>query len=332
MPTSESLDLAKLDDAGFNVLWRDKIEPIFARYEAPRLTAKEKYKQRLTWGLPASAALGIGLGVIFQDVVLAVIVAALSAIVAYAFALYPLGEVGQQVKSKLLNALAAAIGATYHAKMRPDGVMERTRSLGLTPSADRSSFDDWFHGTRHSCPFDLFEAHLENEHRDKDGDTDWVTVFRGQIIRLTFPKKFLATTVVRRDAGIFNGLMGLGKVDGAKLERVGVADPTFERTFEIWSTDQVEARYLVHPVLMQRLLDMETMFHGKRLRCGFQDGEMVIAIEGGDKFEVGDMTKSLTDPTMARSIVGQLRQIMLLIDDVLTAEEAVLKAHQARQT
>jgi hypothetical protein len=332
MPTSETLDLAKLDDAGFNALWRDKIEPIFARFEAPRLTAKAKYKQRLTWGLPGAAAVGIGLGVISQDFMVAAIGGGVTAAMAYGFASVPLGAVGKQVKAKLLDALAGAIGASYQAQARPGGVMERCRTLGLTPSADRSSFDDWFHGSRHDCPFDLFEAHLENEHRDKDGDTDWVTVFRGQIIRMTFPKKFLGTTVVRRDAGIFNGLMGLGKVDGAKLERVGVADPTFEKTFEIWSTDQVEARYLVHPVLMQRLLDMETMFAGKRLRCGFQDGEVVIAIEGGDKFEVGDMTKPLTDPAMARGIVDQLRHIMLLMDDVLTAEAAVLKAYQARQT
>jgi hypothetical protein len=155
-----------------------------------------------------------------------------------------------------------------------------------------------------------------------------VTVFRGQIIRMTFPKKFLGTTVVRRDAGIFSGLMGLG----SKMERVGVADPTFEKTFDIWSTDQVEARYLVHPVLMQRLLDLERNFEGKRLRCGFQDGEVVIAIEGGDKFEVGDMKKPLTEPAMARAIVDELRTIMLLIDDILTAEEAVLKAFQAGQT
>jgi hypothetical protein len=328
MPTSESLDLAKLDDAGFDALWRTKIEPIFARLEAPRLTAKAKFKQRLTWGLPSAAALGIGLGFVFQDVMIAAIAGAVAAGVAYAFAWAPLGEVGKQVKIKLLNALAAAIGATYQAKTRPDGVMERTRSLGLTPKADRSSFDDWFHGERHACPFDLFEAHLEDERRDKDGDTDWVTVFRGQIIRMAFPKKFLGTTVVRRDAGFFNSVMGMG----SKMERVGVADPTFERTFEIFSTDQVEARYLVHPVLMQRLLDLERNFEGKRLRCGFQDGEVVIAIEGGDKFEVGDMTKPLTDPTMARAIVDELRTIMLLMDDILTAEEAVLKAYQARQT
>jgi hypothetical protein len=328
MPTSESLDLARLDDAGFSALWRDKIEPIFSRFEAPRLAAKAKYKQRLTWGLPGAAAVGIGAGVIFQDFFVAGITGALTAAGAYAFASAPLGAVGKQVKAKLLDALAKAIGATYQAETRPPGVMERTRTLGLTPSADRSSFDDWFHGARHDCPFDLFEAHLEDERRDKDGDTDWVTVFRGQIIRLTFPKKFLGTTVVRRDAGIFNGLMGMG----SKMERVGVADPKFEKTFEIWSTDQVEARYLVHPVLMQRLLDLERHFEGKRLRCGFQDGEVVIAIEGGDKFEVGDMTKPLTDPTMARGIVEELRTIMLLIDDVLTAEEAVLKAYQARQS
>ena len=173
---------------------------------------------------------------------------------------------------------------------------------------------------RHGCAFDLYEAHLERETKDKDGDSSWSTVFRGQLIRIHFPKPFLGVTVVRRDAGIFNGLRNMGK----KFDRIGLADPKFERIFEVYGTDQVEARALVHPFFMERLLEIERAYEGKKVRCAFEDGDLLVAIEGGDKFEVGDMFKGLADPERARRIVGDIAQILKLMDAVLTAETAHL--------
>jgi hypothetical protein len=105
---------------------------------------------------------------------------------------------------------------------------------------------------------------------------------------------------------------------------VGLGDSRLERAFEVYANDQVEARYLIHPVFMERLLALETQFRGKHLRCAFEGGELLIAVEGGDKFELGSMFARLDDIERARVIVKDVSEIMRVIDAVLTAEQAAL--------
>ena len=75
---------------------------------------------------------------------------------------------------------------------------------------------------------------------------------------------------------------------------------------------------------MERLLELETAFKGKNLRGAFVDGSLLIAIEGGNKFEVGTMFAKLDDIGRARTIVADLAEVMRVIDAVLTAEQSVL--------
>jgi hypothetical protein len=117
-----------------------------------------------------------------------------------AWAYSPLSKLQEQVKSRMLDTLAAAIGVAFQAKDFSAPAFQRMRTLNLVPSFDRSAFEDLFHGERQGCAFDLYEAHLQDERKDKDGDTTYVTVFRGQVVRIAFPKDFQGITIVRRDA------------------------------------------------------------------------------------------------------------------------------------
>lgn len=73
---------------------------------------------------------------------------------------------------------------------------------------------------------------------------------------------FLATTLVRRDGSKFTLFGDTKTYAGQKLERIKMVDPRFEDTVDIYGTDQVEARYLVHPAYCERLLDLEREFAG----------------------------------------------------------------------
>lgn len=316
---SDALDLAHMTDAQFDALYRSGIEPLFEAGEKERAGAVLTFRRRLTVGVPVAVIVALGVLAMFRVTGAAVVVGLFGLVVAYTIAYLPLQKLGARVKVQSLSVIAQAIGVTYAVAGADPATLGRLRKLDLLPSFDRSRFEDFFHGERLGCQFDLCEAVLEDERRDKDGDKTWVTVFRGQLIRISFPKKFLSTTIVRRDAGVFNALHGLGD-----LKRVGLGDTTFEQAFEVYSNDQVEARYLVHPVFMERLLALETAYKGKNLRCGFQDGDLLIALEGTDKFEIGDMFKPLADPARARRIVDDIAQVMKLMDAMLTAEMAPL--------
>jgi hypothetical protein len=319
MPETEEIDLSKLNDEMFDELYRTRIQPCFAANEAARIAGVAAFKRR---GLIAGAIalLLIVVAAIFsRQATLPMVAAIFGAIVGGLWAYSPLAQLSQKLKREYCSAIAEAMGASFTIGGFDPPAFQRIRSLSLVPGFSRSKFEDRFFGAHRSASFDLYEAHLEQRHTDSKGRTRYSTVFRGQLIRLHFPRDFLGTTIVRRDAGVFNAFGG-GSSNGQKLERVGLVDPKFERIFEVWGTDQVEARYLVHPVMMERLVELETALHSKRLRCGFEGGDLLIAVEGGNLFEPGDLFRPLVDPARARRIVDEIASVVRVMDHVLTAQ------------
>lgn len=309
------IDLGNLDDAGFQRLYSERIEPCFVANEGERVAALATFRRRLLFGAPLALAIVVAVYLGFREPWAAFMAAIVSGLIVYAVAYARLAAVGRKVKQEYCGAIAQAMDASYAMAGFAPPALERLKHLRLLPSYARASFEDLFHGAYKNAAFDLYEGHLEQRHHDSKGRTRYSTVFRGQIMRMSFPRDFLGITVVRRDAGVFNAFGG-----GLGLKRVGLEDPVFERAFEVWGNDQVEARFLLHPVLMQRLLDLEAGFHGKRLRCGFEGGDLLVAVEGGNLFEPGDLFKPFTDPARARRIVDEIASVVRVMDQVLGAQ------------
>ena len=211
-------------------------------------------------------------------------------------------------KAEALTALSRAIGLDYQCEgFEPFGV-ERLQRLDLLPSYERSHFEDRFAGRRDGVDFALYEARLEVQ-RGSGKSRRWVVVFGGQVLRIGFPKRFLGTTVVNRDS--VHGWRREG------FERIGLESSQFERIFEVYGTDQVEARYLVHPAFMERLMALETALGGEKLRCAFDEGELMVLVEGGDLFEIVNVFEPLPDRETTRKGVEGVSHVLKLIDAVL---------------
>lgn len=316
---TKTIDLTALGEEGLSQLYAQRIEPILRRNETGRKAAMTSYVWRVGLGGLASIALAAGVFYWAGDAWNALLFGAIALGCAHFFAYQPLQSVAIATKSQSLDAIAGAIGCRFDmGGFEPQG-LPRFHDLALLPHCDRSSFEDRFAGDRKGCGFAFYDGHLETKVKTKNGSS-WKTVFRGQLIAIDFPKKFLGTTVVRRDAGFFNFMQRWS----TSLQRVGLGDSRLEKAFEVYSNDQVEARYLIHPVFMERLLALEARFKGKRLRCAFVDGELLVAVEGGDKFEIGSMFRHLDEIERFRSVASDVTELMRLIDAVLTAEQAVL--------
>lgn len=315
-----AIDLARLDEASFQRIYKDRIEPFFIANESDRLAALQTYKQRMAMGAAATLIVGVATFVLSQQewgltIVLALFTLGAAAVWGY----QPLAKVGRRLKQQYCQSIAEAMGAHFEMGDFAPPAFDRLRELKLVPSFSRSKFEDHFSGAYKGASFDLYESHLEQRRSDSKGRTRYVTVFRGQLIRMHFPRDFLGVTIVRRDAGVLN-VFGGGQNNGRKLERVRLVAAALERAFEVWSTDQVEARYLIHPVMMERLMDLEKSLHGKRLRCAFEGGDLLVAVEGGNLFEPGDLFKPLVDPARARRIVNELAGVFQVMDQVMTAQ------------
>jgi hypothetical protein len=306
-----------------------ELEAWLGAFEARR---REAVKQA-RFGYLAAGVVGLALFIIlslFQAVSEFAFFAALAVggmIVAAASA--PVVKLRRELKHGLNQRLAEAMDWRYAPAPASPTHFEAFRSHGLVPGHDRRSFEDQFSGVLHGADFELYEAHLRQRRRSKNR-TYYVTVFRGVLMRIRFPRTVEGVTLITRDQGWFNGLAKLGhSFSGRDLERIGLVDPTFEKTFEVYGTDQVMARYLLTPTFMERLLDLERLLDGKNVRAVFDEsltpedgqGELLIAAETGNRFEAGSIFKPLTGSGRVRTLYEELKLIEQIVDTLIAPSD-----------
>ena len=205
----------------------------------------------------------------------------------------PINAAQKAIKIGINSAIAKHFGISYEHDLTPGDEFRRARIYGLVPGYDRDNFEDRWFGSLEGHGFNLYEAHLE-ERRGSGKNRRWVTVFRGAIMAMEFGRQFHSTTLLQRK-GKHKKWFGLGgradhaSFNGHRLDYVDQVHPEFEDVFEVWSDDQVEARYLIHPSYVEHLLALEKAFHGDAVRALFKGGEVVIAVESGNLFESGSM-------------------------------------------
>ena len=80
-------------------------------------------------------------------------------------------------------------------------------------------------------------------------------------------------------------------------KRIKLEDPKFEKRFRVFSEDEIEARYLVTPVFMERFLNLTTSFGTNKAKCSFFNNKIMFAISTKKNlFELGSLYKPLTNP------------------------------------
>lgn len=300
------------DFADFPRIYQEELRPALQAQETERQQAA-KNSVRWSWvgGLIALLGAIFGLGVF--RVPQLVIVAGIIGFAVHGAGRGPLNQIGKRAKKMIVDPVVERFDMVFDPEPGSQQSIVDLREAGLVPSWDRSSFEDRLTGERSGVPFEFFEAHLEERRRSTDSKgrtrTRWVTVFRGQCLRFQFHKAFHGKTLVLRDAGFLNRFLGRRGMERVKLE-----SNQFEDAFEVFGTDQVEARFLLTPDLMQRLIDLEKVFRGGKLRCAFQNNELMIALEGGDLFEPGSMFTPLDNPDRVRELLDDFAAIFNVID------------------
>ena len=300
------------DFSDFPRVYQDELRPALRAKEEERQIAA-KNSVRWTWVGILIAVLGVVFGFFVFRVPQLAIVAGIIGFAVHGAGRGPLNQIGKRAKSMIINPVTDRFGMMFDPDPGVQDSIVDLRGAGLVPEWDRSSFEDRLTGERSGVAFEFFEARLQERRRTTDSKgrtrTRWVTVFDGQCLRFKFHKKFLGRTVVLRDAGLFNRFGGRRGMERVKLE-----SNAFEDAFEVYGTDQVEARFLLTPDLMQRLIELEKVYSGGKLRGAFQNEELLIALEGGDLFEPGSMFTPLDNPERVRELLDDFAAIFNLID------------------
>ena len=300
----------------FRDIYNNQIRPDLSSREIERLAAARKARNFSTYAVVGGVTLAAIVFILFRNPI-GLFLGGIAGFGLHAYGRQELGSLSVRAKTTIMNEVSSAFDLDYTLQPMQPPVLSRFRNLQLLPNWDRSSFEDMLTGQRGGSAFEFFEATLKQRRTTTDSKgrsrTRYVTVFDGQCLVVHFPKPFLGVTKVFRDAGIFNVFKGMGnKEDPVRLE-----DPKFEKAFEVVSTDQIEARFLLTPDFMEKLLELEQTFQGGKLRCAFSGGELFVCVEGGDLFEPGSMFTPLDNPDRVRELLFDFAAVFQLIDTVI---------------
>ena len=225
-------------------------------------------------------------------------------------------KIKSEAKTHLMGPLCERLGLSFSAEATSQP-LSHFESLHLIPSHDSFTTEDEVRGEHQGVPFFLIEADLFIRVR-RSGDKPIggryknKRVFRGLLIYMTCPKPFRGRVIVVEDAGWLLGLLGGLGIPG---ERIELEDPRFEKIFDVFGTDQVEARYLLTPRFMERLVELSrSVGHGK-LQLAFDEDKLMIALSSTeDQFEAGGFFTGLDNPERVQAVIDQIGRIFRIIE------------------
>lgn len=235
----------------------------------------------------------------------------------------PKRQAVKQVKTGINEAIADTLELKYVHDLQPGAGFEYAKTFKMLPDHDRANFEDMWSGHTGGHPFVLHEAKLE-ERRGSGKHTRWVTVFQGSILTIGFSRNFQGTTLVSRSGShskLFGGAKDVVKLGGQRLDYVDMVHPGFEDMFDIYTNDQVEARYLVHPEYVERLIAIEEAFSGEDICTLFTGGELVIALNCGNLFESGSI-EAVDDRRLVAATIDQFARLAELAESLNEPERS----------
>lgn len=166
------------------------------------------------------------------------------------------------LKTKVISKIIGLYGNLYLTNQRNLIKLSDIRKFGLFPRAAKKIDDDAIIGNYKNTNIIINECTLE--HTVRSGrNSHTVTDFAGLIVKLTMNKKFSGITVV--------GMTGDIKLP-AGCENVELESVEFMKNRKVYSTDQIEARYLLTPTFMERLDNLGKHFMGSMVQNNATNG------------------------------------------------------------
>ncbi|WP_343614155.1 DUF3137 domain-containing protein [Flavobacterium sp.] len=191
----------------------------------------------------------------------------------------------------------------------------------FTTEPDRYKTQDLITGTADKTSFWFAEVHAEykTETQTKNGTrTEWHTIFKGIIFAADFNKNFNVSTVVRPKsfgaslgAWFSKNVFSFGNTEIVQLENTD-----FDNKFVTYSKNQIEARYILTPAMMERILDLNRK-SDETISISFINSKMYIAFPLSNNYFEPPIHSSLLAPDLLTddlSIVQFMHDIVHELD------------------
>ena len=178
---------------------------------------------------------------------------------------------------------------------------------GIIDRYNRVSYDDSFTGIYKDINYEICETSFYYKTgTGKNSSTR--TVFKGVMIKLDMNKSFTGNTVIRPDTLKHAS-------PAANLKHTTLEDVVFEKKFDVFTDDEVEARYLITPSFMERLNNMKTAFSADRVSCAFYDKYLLVGLHTSkDLFSICSLKEPVKDGKQFFTMFEEILSIIKLID------------------
>ncbi|HSH51857.1 MAG TPA: DUF3137 domain-containing protein [Bacteroidales bacterium] len=206
----------------------------------------------------------------------------------------------KQFKDKVVSKVINLINPDFHYNAnRHIEVNEFNDSKIFSTKAERCNGDDYVSGKIEKTDFKFSElnAHYKTvSTEDGKKKTEWHSIFRGLFFHAVFNKSIQGTTHVLPDKaerllGKFGQKLQKNKSRG---ELVKLEDLEFEKHFVVYSSSQIEARYILTPVMMESMVEICKKY-GRKMHFSFKGERVYCAVE---------FNKGLFEPRIRKSGVN----------------------------
>ncbi len=286
--------MVKLQQQEFNDFYEQKIKPIITPFEKKRASIAFQRYVSVVFGI---LFLLIGGYLLVQDNLLGVIFV----VIAFIPALYVWSldvQFKKTFKKEITSKILLLFGNLYFSDKKNAIPYGDIQDWGLYPAAEGKTDDDVIIGLYKGCNFLINECglyHMEARRSYCTGKTHLKRVydFSGLIIKIQMKKAFTCQTIV--------GISGKCRKPNNLFQEVLLESIAFMHNRKVYSTDQIEARYLLTAGFMDRLCKLGDNFkYAATMGGGLDSTNQVTSALSLADYTIGDAK----DDTVAAAFVG----------------------------
>ena len=298
-------------EMGFASHYDSQLRPHIKKFELARLTALQQLRLRSFWAIPlvtlllVAGAYFMSEHIFFYVIMIAILISAAWWWVGRSVIAYKMS-----IKSNIFPLILSFLG-DYKYTAETGRRIDQFAASKIIPSYDNEYSEDRIVGKHKGVEIDLFETHLTEE-QGSGNSSKTVTKFKGMVISLGMKKAFKGQTIVRQDSGRVTKWI-TDKFLNLKI--VHLEDPNFEKEYDVYSSDQVEARYLLTPTFMERLMNLRRAYKGEEIECSFFDDQLFMMISiSRDLFEPGSIFEPEDFIDDAKHLLKEMAGIFQIVD------------------
>jgi len=158
-------------------------------------------------------------------------------------------------------------------------------------------------GSKSKIDFEIADVIAYNVSEDNEGKQTTHNVYEGVFGYATFKKKFKCILTINSKY----------KRKGVSFDKVILEDIDFNEKFKVMSNNQVEARYILTPDMMEKITRLESKLKG--IKIVFVDKCIYIGAKGVNMFELSPY-KFNDDVSIFEALYDEMALILEIVDEL----------------